>query len=162
MPRCGKRVDVETRLYEKIDKRRPDECWPWKGYTHKGYATFRIGSQKHHAIRIAWELENGVLIPPGMEMDHLCNNRLCCNPAHGEVVTHSENMRRAWARGRIVNQGQRGMGKHFKDTAAFKAFMADPRSWHEKAADHGISRSTAYIWTKQGVQKRFQPKVSGA
>jgi hypothetical protein len=144
-----KKIDIEARLYEKIDKRGPSECWPWKGYTHKGYAMFSIGNVKHHALRVAWELANGGLIPAGMEMDHVCGDRLCCNPAHGEVVTHSENMKRAWAR-----SGGR-MRTHFRDTAVFAAFMADPRPWQEKASDHGVAKSTAYTWAKQGVQKRY-------
>jgi hypothetical protein len=29
-----------------------------------------------------------------MQVDHLCNNRLCCNPEHLELVTHQENQKR--------------------------------------------------------------------
>lgn len=33
-------------------------------------------------------------IPSGMELDHLCKRRNCCNPDHLDVVTHAENVRR--------------------------------------------------------------------
>lgn len=36
-------------------------------------------------------------VPDGMQLDHvagLCGNRNCCNPAHLEPVTASENIRR--------------------------------------------------------------------
>ena len=33
-------------------------------------------------------------IPAGLEIDHLCKNKLCINPDHLEAVTHAENMRR--------------------------------------------------------------------
>lgn len=158
-------LSVEDRLYEKIDKRGPEECWPWLGYVHKGYAIFSIGKQKEHALRIAFELASGTLIPDGMEMDHTCGNRLCCNPAHGEIVTHAENMRRAWARGRMHSIGSPGphsMGVHYRDTQVFKDFIADPRPWTEKWQDHGIARSTAFIWAKQGVQKRYHVKAPTA
>lgn len=33
-------------------------------------------------------------IPSSRQVDHLCNQRLCCNPAHLEIVTHKENQKR--------------------------------------------------------------------
>jgi len=48
-------------------------------------------------------------IPVGLQLDHLCRNTKCVNPAHLEPVTHRENMRRralhysACLRGHEVN-----------------------------------------------------------
>jgi hypothetical protein len=36
-------------------------------------------------------------IPEGLEIDHLCRNRACVNPAHLDPVTHQENMSRGKA-----------------------------------------------------------------
>ena len=33
-------------------------------------------------------------IPPKKQVDHLCENRLCCNPLHLEMVTHKQNQKR--------------------------------------------------------------------
>jgi hypothetical protein len=33
-------------------------------------------------------------IPEGLQLDHLCRNRACINPAHLEPVTNLENLRR--------------------------------------------------------------------
>jgi hypothetical protein len=45
------------------------------------------------AHRVAYELVIGQ-IPAGLELDHLCRNVVCVNPAHLEPVTRAENMRR--------------------------------------------------------------------
>lgn len=44
-------------------------------------------------IGVAYEMYVGP-IPEGMQLDHLCRVRHCVNPAHLEVVTQQENMRR--------------------------------------------------------------------
>ena len=42
---------------------------------------------------LAWELFYG-RVPVGLELDHLCRNPACFNPAHLEAVTHKQNMER--------------------------------------------------------------------
>jgi hypothetical protein len=42
---------------------------------------------------LVWQAKNGE-VPEGLELDHLCRNRACCNPSHLEPVTGSENVRR--------------------------------------------------------------------
>lgn len=47
------------------------------------------------AHRVIYEWAFGP-IPDGMDIDHLCRNRACCNPWHLEVVTRSENLLRGF------------------------------------------------------------------
>lgn len=69
-------------------------CWIWQGATQRnGYGVLRRKGKNLRAHRYYYQLEHGP-IPPGMDLDHLCRNRLCCNPAHMEVVTRVENLRR--------------------------------------------------------------------
>lgn len=84
----------------------PGACWPWKGSKSKdGYGQFVLSACRgEKRIRIApyrfiWEHFNGPM-PEGLEPDHTCNNRKCCNPEHIEPVTHSENQKRSYQRGR--------------------------------------------------------------
>jgi hypothetical protein len=84
----------------------PGGCWDWQGSKSKdGYGQFILdGRRSVRRVRISpyrfmWEYCNGPM-PEGLEPDHLCNNRKCCNPAHIEPVTHAENQRRSYIRGR--------------------------------------------------------------
>ena len=70
------------------------DCWVWKAHrTKKGYGTVRYKGKMRKAHRVVYELLVGT-IPDGLEIDHLCNNTSCVNPAHLEPVTPEENMRR--------------------------------------------------------------------
>jgi hypothetical protein len=74
-------------------------CWIWIGSMHpKGYGLFCAGGRKIYAHRYLYEYLNGP-VPPGLELDHLCENKACVHPDHLEAVTHAENMRRAARRG---------------------------------------------------------------
>lgn len=76
------------------------DCLVWQGQTAgAGYGVFEFGGSaqrrnRMYAHRFAYEQAIGP-IPDGLEIDHLCRNKLCVNPAHLEAVTHQENQRRA-------------------------------------------------------------------
>lgn len=70
-------------------------CWVWaRNRHHKGYGLTGRGGKTQTAHAWMWEQTHGP-VPEGMELDHLCRVRACCNPSHLEPVTHTENMRRA-------------------------------------------------------------------
>ncbi len=96
------RVCPELRFWPKIEKRGPEECWPWRcrARTPRGYGLFSIGRQKFYAHRFAYELVNGPL-SEGMEVLHTCDNPPCCNPAHLYPGTQQENNRDMKERGRM-------------------------------------------------------------
>lgn len=81
------------RFWPKVDRSGGlDACWPWTGHSTRGYGTFRVGpARQAMAHRVAYELSVGP-IPAGFQLDHLCRNPPCCNPAHLEPVTPQENV----------------------------------------------------------------------
>lgn len=87
--------DPMERFRSKVDRR--DGCHIWTGGTDRaGYGRFAFGGRGKHVLAHRWIYDQRVgPIPDGLEIDHLCRVRNCVNPAHLEVVTRSENMRRA-------------------------------------------------------------------
>lgn len=69
-------------------------CHIWQRATsEKGYGRIRVGGKTRAAHVEMYERAKGA-VPPGLELDHTCNVRLCVNPDHLEPVTHAENLRR--------------------------------------------------------------------
>jgi HNH endonuclease len=81
------------KLFARVDVV-PDSCWMWTGPLSDGYG--RTGKDKDRdqlVHRIVYKNLVGP-IPDGFQLDHLCRNRACCNPAHLEPVTQKVNLLR--------------------------------------------------------------------
>ena len=85
---------VEERLAERAERDLNTGCWEWQGATKRGgYGHMSVDGSMRLVHRLAWEVVMGS-IEDEMEIDHLCRNRTCLNPAHLEPVTKAENVRR--------------------------------------------------------------------
>ena len=77
-------------------------CWLWMGGCHEtGYGRFYLGKDPRtgqkiwaYSHRISFEHYVG-FPPPGYIVDHQCNNKTCCNPAHLWPETNNDNLRLA-------------------------------------------------------------------
>jgi hypothetical protein len=91
------------------------QCWGWDSTVNSaGYPKFARWSAKYHngdngrcpcgrkrtrpvmMHRLMYCVEIGP-IGEGMVIDHLCNNRGCCNPSHLQMTTPKNNLLRTWA-----------------------------------------------------------------
>lgn len=93
---------VEERFWAKVDKI-PDGCWVWIAKVSGGgygefYPTRKAPVAAH---RYAYEMLREP-IPAGLQLDHLCRNRACCNPDHLEPVTSRENTLRGNSPGALA------------------------------------------------------------
>lgn len=99
---CGAthRLDLSEaeHFWQKVDKGpHPKGCWLWTGALQRqGYGQFIYQKQNWRAHKLAYFLTTGS-VPEGMaEMAavimHLCDVKICVNPAHLKAGTQQENM----------------------------------------------------------------------
>ena len=82
----------------------PDDepCWEWQASTNNaGYSQIKNNGKTWNVHRLAYHMLVEKLPLPGTArakdgdiLDHICENRLCINPAHLEKISQSENVKR--------------------------------------------------------------------
>lgn len=115
-PKRKAALNWHQRFWNHVNK--TSDCWEWtSALDNDGYGIIQLSQpvrMNKKAHRISYELSVGP-IPEGMTIDHLCRNKKCVNPEHLEVVTGSENAKRAnydsgfdagvkWAREQIAQE----------------------------------------------------------
>lgn len=91
-------LEKAAKFWEKVDKRGPDDCWPWTAYiSKKGYGESTWG----RAHRVAYTIASGP-IPKNKFVCHSCDNRPCCNPRHLHIGGAKSNAMEAVERNRYA------------------------------------------------------------
>ncbi len=103
---------VAGRGLHRKTKRLDSGCVVWTGAKQSGgYGNIMHAKQWLLVHRVFWVAANGS-IPAGLTIDHKCRVRTCVNPAHLEVVTLSENSRRANGRKEVCIKGHSFSGSN--------------------------------------------------
>ena len=98
-------IAAAGRLWAKVDRRGPDDCWPFTGSLNEyGYGAVRVGGRRGRLVkahRLAWMLANDVHdLTPVDHICHHCDNPPCCNPAHLYRGDYASNITDKIVRGR--------------------------------------------------------------
>jgi hypothetical protein len=129
-------------------------CWE---YLHSGPGNrggYRnVGGDWAH--RTSYRLYVGP-IPAGFEVDHLCVNPPCINPAHLEAVTPAENKRRAFER-----RTHCGSGHAFAENARLTPTGRECRVCHREREAERKARIRAGLTPQTAVRPEQHGTVTG-
>lgn len=103
MPRQS--IPIETRFWNYVEKRGPDDCWYWTGSAPNGYGDMMINKRHVRATHIAWKIA-GRELPAGKWILHICDQPRCVNIRHLFVGDHAMNVADKMSKGR--HRGPRG------------------------------------------------------
>ena len=97
----GERIPIEIRLERRKSVNSLSGCWEWLGSIDRnGYGRIAVEGPPRkwktgYVHRVSWEHAHGQPVPPGLVVDHVCENRRCFNPDHLEAVEPQVNLNRA-------------------------------------------------------------------
>ncbi len=87
-----------TRIMLRVEM--AEDCWLWTYHSNdRGYGYVSLNGKSYMVHRFMYAVHHKI-DPGNFIVDHICNNRLCCNPAHLQLLTPKENARRCVEQGR--------------------------------------------------------------
>lgn len=152
MHECPK---LQKRFWEKVEKRGPDECWPWLAMVNiKGHGKFQVGHrQSDMAHRVMYEMTYNA-IPDGIVVRHKCHQPDCVNPAHLCLGTIADNaadrVERGWDEPRKPRLGVYQPSTYKTPTVDFKSRLL---------AGYKVMESGCWEWQK-GKESRGYGVIS--
>lgn len=141
----------EALFWSWVDRRGPDDCWPWTGYRDShGYGSARaVGVRNRRpASRVAFFYTYGFW--PRV-VRHSCDNPPCCNPAHllpGDQKANAADRERHGRSARGEGNGHARLCE--ADVRAIKSRLRAGTLQRVLAVEYGVSTSMiSFIATGQ-------------
>lgn len=120
-------------------------CREWSGWRDQGgYGRVYVGPRRMRPAHvIAWELEHGRSVPPGLVVRHQCDNPSCVEPTHLSIGTQADNVADMFARGRADRRGERNNSAKLtaSDVRQIRSKRAAGQAISALSEEFGISKS---------------------
>ena len=125
-----------TEFWSRVSQGKPDDCWPWTGYTEDGYGRYFFGGRMVGAHELAVTFTTGERRADSLDTCHSCNNPICCNPRHLRFDTRRSNVEDMDAAGRRVNTTPRLTAEKVETIRIRRAHGAKQQ---DLADDYGVT-----------------------
>ena len=143
------------RLIKERSRKDDNGCWiwlrgkDWNGYGRLWYFRLNKGGKKEQqtAYLVSYWAFIGE-VPQGLEIDHVCRNRACVNPAHLEAVDHRTNLLR----------GASIVAENAEKTYCSKGHLFDDKNTYQFLAKYGKGRQCNKCRFEHAVRWRLKNK----
>ena len=152
-------IPLISKIRRDVNTRNRGSCWLWPYANSGSYGcVWNRDKQKLQLVHIvSYETDQSRTKPQGLEIDHLCHNRLCYNPSHLELVTKKENYARGIGKSYITHCPQ---GHKYNDAKIPKDIdIAEPvitkDHWHDTTESSGLNTYQFTIMYRVRAKRRL-------
>lgn len=135
----------EQRFWAMVDRRGPNECWPWLGeVNHGGYGLFQFSVTRRNVRAHRFVLGLTSVDAAHLIVRHRCDNPPCCNPAHLLTGTKRQNSQDMVSRNRQTHGSRNPAARLNEDQVARirATFALGGITRTALAEQYGVTRST--------------------
>lgn len=145
MSRTYTRTPAVDRFWSKVDRRGPDECWPWTGTRiSTGYGQLWENGRHRPATHISVRI-SGREVPPKAVVMHSCDNPPCVNPTHlvvADAVANSMDM---------VRKGRQNLAHQRRPEWRERMSEVVRQTWASYTPEQRRARVTAVITNRAAI-----------